>query len=394
MPAEKEFTDFSLPRKDQSFLIRYSTPYENVGDHMEARSMASTFGQIIETVAAGIITEPIKLGERRRSKLKSDLNSITKPLTDQVKSVHVTDGKTLSRAQVLPFYTNIFETHCKEIDRLTSEMDKVHGINLSEKLAELRQPPAPEMDQLTFRTRMNYFIDGLIILSKLTLDGIGENLKPFGNLVPDIKLREKDNGNSQVTQFDGLFLSKKIEVPYLESPSEREEFIRSLAVKSPEYPYNTPPVLEVPAFLEIKSHFRPRWSIGNLSQHIPPYYMRQIMQHIGKAFTEADLAIAPRSIIYLRLRSLAPNSIAIEYTGLEFYRRWREAIESRFITEHENGIPDYFHGKIREQLGTFLGFLVNHEAKLEAELEGRTNKRGGDESEKSSHASQSDLFDS
>jgi hypothetical protein len=137
-----------------------------------------------------------------------------------------------------------------------------------------------------------------------------------------------------------------------------------LAQINPDYPESVPPVLTLP-ILEIKVNFRPRWSSGTLSQHVPPYYLREITDHIGKATTRGNLFLAPRVIIFARLRSLGPNFIYHFYPDSRFYAKWAQDILDRL--EAINELPSSTKESFIQANNEYLDNLVNLFAALSSQ---------------------------
>lgn len=358
MSSERNGINFALEKTSRNFSNQYTSPASEIAGQIEARSDTGAYGQIIEDVALSVIARPEKLSIYHRQRLSEDLQSIIVPLYQAVRSISVPEGKTLSRESVIPLYTKIFDTKRKEIDELIEIVDFIFlysTTRLHSKFGEIEEAALTQSEK-TINTRKCYFLDTLLILSKLTLNGIGEKLDIFGNVIRDIPIREPNNGKVQVTQLDGVFLPKGLRIPMLPTGISREEFIRDLARKDGHLPQEAPQILKIPALLEVKSLFRPRWTIDNLSS-IPPYQMREVMQRLGEAYAFGKLAIVPQAIIYLRLRSLANNSIDIFYPNISFYRKWRDAIGERMMEIARENVKDYAHITAEKNLAGFFQFL-------------------------------------
>lgn len=186
-----------------------------------------------------------------------------------------------------------------------------------------------EDNQFVNSSKIKYFLDTLIIISKLNLYGIGEDFKHLGRLIPDVHLRNSENFNKESTQLDGVFVPPGILVPDISDSQARENFIRSLANKDPNYPIGAPPILRIPAFLEIKAQFRPRQTAGNLTQHIPPYQVTQMTDRLATALIDANIAVMPRAIVFLRLRSLGPFYVNTLYLNSGFYWTWEDHLSKK-----------------------------------------------------------------
>jgi hypothetical protein len=353
------FIDFSTRKSEKGFPYQYTPLEEDRKWQEEARGLASSLGQTIEDIACRAISKKpdviIKDFVRNRSRVC--LDSIVRPLASKVRSAPIDGHRTISRADVIPFYMEAFEERADELKTLASVADEIQGTDLSAKLKALKEEYHPEAENRAAKAKISYLIDGIAIITRLTLDGIGEDLpRMFGDFLPDVKFRDRNNWNTDVTQFDGIFLPKGPKpIMELDGSLEREIYLLDVAVPDhPDYPPETPPVLNVPGLLEIKTLFRPRWTAGKLSTNIPPHELREITQRLGDAYTFSEIAIVPQAIIFLRLRSLAPNVINIFHPNLSFYAPWRDAVIDQFQKTN-----DFFEtDKVR--LANFMFFLDSH----------------------------------
>lgn len=355
--------DFTIPPSDHRFPMRYESPREEAHEQMEARNVATAMGQIMERVATRVMLSPVDLDRDQKAEITQALKSLIGPLHQNVsleKSRFEAKGKTLSRESVIPFCLDALERQKRWLNCLTRQTDQIFDTNLTLRLKRIVDEYQEDKENMFTKTKICYLIDGAIVAGKLMLGGIGEDLKSLGEFVPDIALREVDNGNLQTTQLDGLFLKRdgRRKPGELKYQTDREDYVRGTAVADPNYSDSNPPTLIVPGLLEIKTLFRPRWTVGNLSRKITDYHMRFMMQGIGEAYLRAGIAILPQNIVFIRLRSLDRFSITIQPTDLNFYRNWLIAISNRFSSIE----PD--NEAMQQALGPFMMLLQSHTNRL------------------------------
>ena len=318
---------FGLTSHDRShFTNQYSTPKESSNFQQKTRSFASTRGLEIETVATERIAYPQPIESEDLEYISNELNNISNFLRPRLVSIRVEDGKTLSHTAVLPFYLETQVNYHAVIENLAKRLDRIHGLSLFEVFEKITEPSTDDEEQEIRNTQIKYYIDSLLIISRITRDGIGEDLGMFGKLLPDIQIRDPNSkNNAEVTQLDGIFIPKGITYPNNTSVLDREMFVRSYAKKDPNFAESVPPILRFP-ILEIKTNFRPRWTFASLSRQIPPYVMREVTTRVGRSTVYAELALAPTAIIVARLRSLGPNYIYHFYPDKDFYGKWQRDV--------------------------------------------------------------------
>ena len=372
--ANYDQINFGLRKNGKEFVYQYVSPSESSQEQAEARSVATTLGQEMEVVAAKAIATPYDIIQNQRELITESLHLIADPIRSQSKMVYErykSIRKTFPRSEVIPFYKQVFETQGRPLYELALSMDRIHETHFIDRLETISSEHREFPDNVFTQTKICYLIDGLIIAARLTRDGVGEDLRIFGNLIPDIKIRSAANGNQQITQFDGLFLPKRYDKPQDgTSASEREQLIRGFAQHDHRYPDYTPPILQIPGVLEIKTLFRPRWEVGTLSRKITDYHLRTLTQQLGSVFSEGGIAIMPQNIIFLRLRSLGPHSIIIQPMNLEFYHRWMDSMVENF-----GSIPS-IQDAAKEAAGKFMIFMENHISILQKDLDEKYKHNG------------------
>jgi hypothetical protein len=332
--SERTYVDFSPEAPLVPFATPYASPSESKYEHEMARTYAGTIGKKIEAVAASVISKQPKLTKQSREVSESELNTLTTELSARVRSTKPIEGKTLAHSAILPHYIDVLSRRPNALQRLAELVDEIHEIPFfTEELAKITKHDLTSEEWTDSKVKARYFMDGLIIAAKLTLTGIGYDLGIFGKFIPDVHLREPDNGNSPIAQFDGIFLPPKTRVPKLENTLDKERFIKSLGGKQGlAEGFFDPCILRVPAVLEIKTLFRPRHLINHLSSRIPPYQFRETLQKLGLSLAYSGIAVAPERVVFLRLRSLGPNLINIAYLNTAFYEGWLNDIAKRYET--------------------------------------------------------------
>ena len=185
---------------EHNFYNQYSTPDNLLPLQSKTRAFASTLGLTIETIATKTIAEG-GLKERPNLDLVSaGLYEIIRFLKPKIALEKPPQGKTLSHQAVLPHYLRTCEEKYNLIANLTVALDEIHGLKLHEMFGKLTGSSQEEQeDQSVKDTSLKYFLDGLLIMARLTKDGIGENLDVFGRLVPNLEIFEliENNHNQQ-----------------------------------------------------------------------------------------------------------------------------------------------------------------------------------------------------
>ena len=370
---------FGTKGGDRVFRGAYVTPPEFSLDQQVTRTYTGVLGQIIEDAATRAIMNPVVISEEKRDKFKGHLDDVVNYLRPKILAITMPDDKTLSHSAVLPYYIETFRHKSESIDFLSYNIDSHLGLYMQQMYDDLLANKS-EDNQFVNSSKIKYFLDTLIIISKLNLYGIGEDFKHFGQLVPDVHLRNGENLNKESTQLDGVFIPPGITVPNISDPGARESFIRSLANKDVNYPIGAPPILRIPAFLEVKAQFRPRQTARNLTQHIPPYQVTQMTDRLATALIDANIAVMPRAIVFLRLRSLGPFYVNTLYLNSGFYWTWEEHLLKKFEAARD---PD-------ENLPMLIAYLATCREEVNSKELERLAKASPTFDEKT--AEQKDLF--
>ncbi len=377
MSNEQDFT-FGLEASRYRFPGKIYRPSSENGDSIiesTSRTFSSVLGQITEAAAVAEMRQRTELDPDIYQDFEHNYNKIFTTLLSNVRTVVMPEGKTLAHRAVLPHYLEVFDTQSDEIAKLTEYVDYVYNRSQRSVLEHITQPASTDIGNEIKKWERKYFLDTLLILSRLALKGVGENFNNFGQLMADVPLR--DTENVEVTQLDAVFVSKKVKFSGSETAEEREQLFRSIARKctsSYDHPF-IPPIANKFVLLEAKTLYRARWSIGNLPQEIPPFLMQEITERIGKACVNAHIGLVPRAIIYLRMRSLAPNTIHIIYPDRFFYSKWQDAVNKRLDILGEPSVNDEESEKQQRNLLTMFHFLGSVIQNFEEKEKARHIKR-------------------
>lgn len=339
------------------FQNRYETPDNNKHFQQQTRSFASTRGLEIEACAVRTIINHPQLSVEEYSELSESIDQISIPLKRNLLSIEVPDGKTLAHSAVLPFYLKAFIKQKESVESLAETVDQYFGLKLSDILGEISKRSNNKETMEVRRSEIKYFLDALLIMSRLLRDGIGQDLSIFGQLIPNVQIRNLDgDGKKQVTQLDGVFVPTVAPLGDLSDTLEREKLIRSFAKVENNFPPSVPPIIRLP-FLEIKANFRPRWTFGRLPQHVTPYIMKEVTDRLALSIVDANLVIAPPTIVVVRLRSLGPNYVYHFHPTASFYEAWRDDILIG-LQIHKN------NSELTDKLANLLPFIEWEGARL------------------------------
>ncbi len=351
---------FGLEASQYRFPGNVYRPSSENGDSViesTSRTFASTLGRVTEFAAITEMQKRTVLDSDLRQDLEQSLKTILTDLVPKVKNAAAVETKTLAHRTVLPFYLQVFDNHFEDIQKLVAYADYAYGQSQQEVLESVNHPAGSTQGNRIKDFERKYLLDSLIISGKLILHGIGETLNNFGQLLPDIKLRNPDDRNIEVTQLDGTFVPSCLRITGNESPEEREKLFRRLGHKYKDLHPLVPPIASKFGLVEVKTLFRTRLSVGNLPRKLPPFLIQEVVERMGKACVDAHIALKPQIIIYVRLRSLAPNAIHIIYPNREFYNEWLTAIDKRLTVLGE---PCDDNGKTQQwRLLTMYHFLAS-----------------------------------